>query len=367
MSNEKKLCVVLAAGGTGGHIFPAEALARELIGRGINVYLFTDKRGISFSKYLPIEVHTIRASGFGYSFFGKVKSVLEMGMGVMQSALKMAKIMPDAVVGFGGYPSVPTIYSASKMGIPILLHDQNAIIGRANRAMLPNAKILAISFPSVSGIHTEDEKKLLYTGNPVRPEFMALRAKPYPMIKDDESVIRILVLGGSQGASVFSRTVPEAISLLPDNIKRRIVIAQQCRKEDLEAARYAYAAASVDAELSPFFNDVPERMSDSHIIICRAGGSTVAELSMVGRPSVLVPYPHGHAKEQMANASYLAQNGAAWIIPDAAFTGDALAVRLESLISNPESLVKAAASARASAKVASVDALADAVLSVIKK
>ncbi|MCL2474164.1 MAG: undecaprenyldiphospho-muramoylpentapeptide beta-N-acetylglucosaminyltransferase [Alphaproteobacteria bacterium] len=362
--NEKQLCVVLAAGGTGGHIFPAEALARELVGRGVKVALLTDKRGTNFSKDLSVDVYRIKASSFGYGFWGKIRSIIQMGLGVIQAALRLTKIAPDAVVGFGGYPSVPTVYAAAKMGIPILLHDQNAIIGRANQAMLGYAGVLATSFPTVSGVHAEDEYKLQYTGNPVRPAFTALRARPYPMIQDDESVIKILVLGGSQGARVFSRTVPAAIALLPDKIKRRIVIAQQCRPEDIEAARYAFAAAGIDAELSAFFNDVPERMADYHLVICRAGGSTVAELSTIGRPSILVPFPHGHAGEQMANASFLAQNGAAWIIPDAAFTPEALVVRLESVISNPESLAKAAASARASAKVMAVDALADAVVNL---
>lgn len=357
--------VILAAGGTGGHIFPAEALARELLGRGYRVALMTDRRGSKFSDDLPVSVYRIRASTLGQGLLGKVRSIVEMGLGVLQARRRLGKERPAVVVGFGGYPSVPTLYAAAQLDIPIILHEQNAVLGRANRALLAKARIVATSFPQVVGLKNAPDVRLIYTGNPVRPTFMALRGTPYAGLTDDGPV-KILVMGGSLGARVFSQIVPQALALLPEHLRRRIVISQQCRKEDTEAARAAFAAAGVDAELSAFFRDVPERMADSHLIICRSGGSTVAELTVIGRPSILVPYPHAIANEQTANAEAVAEAGGAWLIPEQAFTPEALAVRLESLMALPSTLVKTAAAARAWGKVSAADSLADCVISLIK-
>jgi UDP-N-acetylglucosamine--N-acetylmuramyl-(pentapeptide) pyrophosphoryl-undecaprenol N-acetylglucosamine transferase len=357
--------VILAAGGTGGHIFPAEALARELLGRGYKVALMTDQRGTKFSEDLLIPVYRTRARSLGDGIFGKIRSVIEMGIGVLQARSRLAKLRPNVVVGFGGYPSVPTLYAAAQLNIPIVLHEQNAVLGRANRALMGKARVIATSFPQVTGLKNSAQTRLVYTGNPVRPTFMALRGTPYPALSDD-GPMKILVLGGSLGARVFSHVVPQALALMPEHLRRRIIISQQCRKDDVESARSAFAAAGVDAELSSFFRDVPERMADAHLVICRSGGSTVSELTVIGRPSVLVPYPHGHAGEQTANAEAVADAGGAWLIPEQAFTPEALAVRLESFMALPSTLTKTAASARAWGKVTAADALADAVAQLIK-
>ncbi|MDE2029032.1 MAG: undecaprenyldiphospho-muramoylpentapeptide beta-N-acetylglucosaminyltransferase [Alphaproteobacteria bacterium] len=363
--SEKNPFVVLASGGTGGHIFPAEALARELLGRGYRIALITDRRGSKFGDDLPVPVYRIRASALGQGAFGKIRSILEMGVGVLQARRRLKQLRPDAVVGFGGYPSVPTLYAAARMGIPIILHEQNAVMGRANRALMDRARTVATSFPQVAGLKLSTNARLIHTGNPVRPAFMALRGRPYATITDD-GPMKILVLGGSLGARVFSHVVPQALALMPEHLRRRIVIAQQCRKEDMEAARAAFAGAGIDAELSPFFRDVPERMAESHLVICRAGGSTVAELTVIGRPSILIPFPHGHANEQTANAEAVAEAGGAWIIPERAFTPESLAVRLESVMALPATLTKTAEAARAWGKVAAVDNLADCVADVVK-
>ena len=362
---EKKPFVVLAAGGTGGHIFPSEALARELLGRGYNIALITDQRGSKFGDDLPVALHRIRASSLGKGFMGKIRSVAEMGIGVLQARRLLGKLRPDAVVGFGGYPSGPPLYASAQWNIPIILHEQNAILGRANRCLMEKARVIATSFPNVAGLKLSPNTQLVHTGNPVRPTFMALRGKPYPALTPD-SAVKILVMGGSLGAKVFSTVVPQALALIPENLRRRIVISQQCRKDDVEAARAAFAAAGIDAELSSFFRDVPERMAEAHLVICRSGGSTVAELTVVGRPSILVPYPHGHAGEQTANAEAVAEVGGAWLIPEQAFTPEALAVRLESLMTMPATLVKTAAAARAWGKITAADSLADCVVNVIK-
>jgi UDP-N-acetylglucosamine--N-acetylmuramyl-(pentapeptide) pyrophosphoryl-undecaprenol N-acetylglucosamine transferase len=362
---ESSPLVVLAAGGTGGHIFPAEALARELLGRGYRVALVTDQRGVKFSGDLLIPVYRIRASSLGRGIFGKIRGIVEMGIGLLQARWRLGKLRPAVVVGFGGYPSVPTLYAAAQLKVPICLHEQNAILGRANRALINKARVIATSFPQVLGLKPPDGARLAYTGNPVRPDFMALRAKPYAGLSEN-GPMKILVLGGSLGTRVFSYVVPQALALMPEHLRRRIVIAQQCRKEDIEAARSGFAAAGVDAELAPFFYDVPERMAEAHLVICRSGGSTIAELTVVGRPSILVPYPGGHAGEQTANAEAVAEAGGAWLIPEQAFTPESLAVRVESLMALPSSLIKTAAAARAWGKVTAADGLADCIAAVVK-
>ncbi len=353
--------VVLAAGGTGGHVFPAEALARELLGRGIKVVLITDKRGGRFSDDMSVPAHRISASSLGKGVFGKIRSFAEMGWGVLQARGLLRRIRPDVVVGFGGYPSIPTLYAAARLGIPIALHEQNAVLGRANRAMLARARLVATSFPHVNGVETVSSARVVRTGNPVRPIFAALRGTPYPQLTDDGQV-RILVMGGSLGARVFSQVVPRALALLPEQLRRRLLVSQQCRPEDIEAARAAFAGAGVEADLSTFFRDVPERMAGAHLVVCRSGGSTVAELTAIGRPSILVPFPHGHAGEQTANAEAVAEAGGAWIIPEQAFTPEALAVRLESIFALPSNMAKTAAAARAWGTVAAADNLAGCVL-----
>lgn len=355
---------LLAAGGTGGHVFPAEALARELLGRGARVALVTDARGGRFSDELVVPVYRVKASPLGKGFFRRALNVLTMGVGVLQATFLLRKLRPAAVIGFGGYPSVPLLYAAARTGVPIVLHEQNAVMGRANRALLPMAKVLGLSFPHVAALPEAPKTRIVHTGNPVRPAFAALRASPYPTPTED-GPFRILVLGGSLGASVFSQIVPKALALLPESLRRRVFVTQQCRAPDMEEARAAFAGAGVEAELAPFFKDVPERMGQAHLIIGRSGGGAVAELTAIGRPAILVPFPHGHAGEQTANAEAIAQAGGAWLIPQAAFTPEALAVRLEALMALPANLAKAAAAARAWGTVTAADALADCVYEAV--
>jgi UDP-N-acetylglucosamine--N-acetylmuramyl-(pentapeptide) pyrophosphoryl-undecaprenol N-acetylglucosamine transferase len=361
---EQAPLVILAAGGTGGHIFPAEALARELLGRGYRVALMTDQRGSKFSDDLSVSVYRTRASALGQGVWGKIRSMAEMGVGVLQARGRLARTRPVAVVGFGGYPSVPTLYAAAQLGIPIILHEQNAIVGRANRTLMDKARIVATSFPQVAGLKPSPQTRVVHTGNPVRGAFMALRSTPYPALSDG-GPMKILVIGGSQGAHVFSHVVPQALALMPEHLRRRIVISQQSRKEDIESARAAFAGAGIDAELSTFFRDIPERMAECHLVICRGGGSTIAELTVVGRPAILVPLPHGTG-DQSANAEAIAEAGGAWVIPQPAFTPEALAVRLESLMNLPSTMAKTASAARAWGKITAADSLADCVTGIVK-
>ncbi|HVY12668.1 MAG TPA: undecaprenyldiphospho-muramoylpentapeptide beta-N-acetylglucosaminyltransferase [Alphaproteobacteria bacterium] len=351
--------VILAAGGTGGHIFPAEALARELMLRRVSTCLFTDPRGGRFSAELrDVPVVRIPAASLGRSFFKKARGALMMMAGTVMAYFKLKAMKPALVVGFGGYPSVPTVFAAHRLGIPILLHEQNAVLGRANKVLAPLARRVGASFPHVAGLESVSPGKVSLVGTPVRPAICALHDKPYPPISDD-APLRLLVVGGSLGAKVFADAVPKAIKLLPESLRKRLLISQQCRADDLEAVRRAYDTQGIQAELASFFSDMPERLASCHLAICRSGASTVAELCAAGRPAILVPYPHALADEQKANAQSMAEAGAGWLIPENALTPEALAVRLESLFTRAGVLAKAAEAAKGLARLQAAQDLAD--------
>jgi len=358
--------IVLAAGGTGGHFFPAEALARELLARGRKVELVTDKRGHAFGDSLPeVPVHRIRAAAPGGNLIGKINAAWQMGLGLLAANALMRHLEPAAVVGFGGYPSVPTVYAAAQARVPVLLHEQNAVLGRANRMLIAAAKRLAVAFPEIAAVKDNHRAKIVRTGNPVRPAVAAKRDAAYAVPTSD-GPIRILVMGGSQGARVFSEVIPAALGKLPEAMRARIHLAQQCRPEDLEAARAAYAGMGLGGlELESFFRDVPDRLAGCHLALTRAGASTIAELTCIGRPALLVPYPHAMDDHQTANATQLAAAGAAWLMPQTDFTADALAARLTELLGSPDALAKAARSAHDWGMADAAARLADAVLAMI--
>ncbi|MGQ9365409.1 undecaprenyldiphospho-muramoylpentapeptide beta-N-acetylglucosaminyltransferase [Azospirillum sp. ST 5-10] len=357
--------IVLAAGGTGGHMFPAEALARALLARGRSVTLVTDKRGQAFDTLPEVAVHRIHAASPGSGLIGKLKAGWLMGLGLLGAGALLRHLEPAAVVGFGGYPSVPTVYAAANARIPALLHEQNAVLGRANRMLVAGARRLAVAFPEMAGLRERDRAKLVHTGNPVRPAVAAKRAAPYATPTAD-GPLHLLVMGGSQGARVFSEVVPAALARLPAELRARIRLAQQCRPEDLEGVRAATAGLGLGGvTLESFFRDVPERLAGTHLAITRAGASTIAELTCVGRPALLVPYPFATDDHQTANARQVADAGAAWHLPQPAFTAQALADRLGSLLGDPDSLARAAAASHAWGRADAAERLADAVLSLV--
>ena len=358
--------VVLAAGGSGGHVFPAEALAAELDGRGCRLALVTDRRGGQFGGYLKgIETHRIRAGGIaGKSFGARLRSAPELALGTWQARNLLRRIKPQAVVGFGGYASVPTMLAATYGGYSTAIHEQNAVLGRANRLLAPRVGRIATSFEDSRGLSAEANGKVVHTGMPVRPAIAALRDRPYPPL-DGDGPIGLLVLGGSQGALVFSQTVPDAVVLMEEHLRRRLRISQQCRPEDLERVRQAYGQLGVEADLDVFFDDVPERIADSHLLVVRAGASTVAEGMAIGRPAILVPYPHAIDDHQSFNAHSVDEAGAGWVMPEEAFTPQALSARLNSLFDLPAILEKAAACARAAGRADAAVRLADVVLELL--
>jgi len=351
--------IVLAAGGTGGHVFPAEALARELLGRGYKLALITDRRGGAYGGALgEIETRRVRAGGIaGKGPLAKIRSVAELGLGTLQARRLLKDMRPRAVVGFGGYASIPTMMAAGLLDIPTILHEQNAILGRANRLLAKRAAAIAVSFPESRGIPERDISKVTHTGMPVRSNVLDVRDVPYPTFTDNKS-FNILVLGGSQGARVLSEVIPEAIGKLSPGLQSRIKITQQCRPEDLDNVRAQYGALKIDADLESFFDDVPKRLADAHLVISRSGASTVAEILAVGRPALLVPYRYATDDHQSLNAHAVDEVGAGWLIPEVDFTADSLAARLESMFGMKTVLEKAANAARKASRPDATERLA---------
>jgi UDP-N-acetylglucosamine--N-acetylmuramyl-(pentapeptide) pyrophosphoryl-undecaprenol N-acetylglucosamine transferase len=362
MRNER-VRVVLATGGTGGHVFPAEAVAAQLRERGIEPVLFTDRRGGSFGA--ETQVRRIRGGAIaGQTPWGKVRSFAALGAGCVQAGWGLRRISAGAVVGFGGYASVPTVLAAAITALPTIIHEQNAVLGRANRLLAKRAGRIATAFETVSGLPRGAEHKLVRTGMPVRPSFARLRDRSYQP-PDPVGPIRLLVLGGSQGARVFGEVVPAAVDRLTARWRSRLAITQQCRPESLDAVEDAYRRIGIRAELSAFFEDVPQRLASAHLLISRAGGSTVAEITSVGCPAMLVPYPFAADDHQTANAQAMADAGGAWLIPQDEFSPEHLSARLEELFAHPEMLMAAAAGSRAAGFDRAAARLADLVLEVM--
>ncbi|MEK9969209.1 MAG: undecaprenyldiphospho-muramoylpentapeptide beta-N-acetylglucosaminyltransferase [Ferrovibrio sp.] len=348
--------ILLAAGGTGGHVFPAEALAAELLRRGHRVGLVTDTRGRGFGQNLPeLPLYRIPAgTPSGRSAIGKVMSLFEIGHGVVSALTLLGLTRPVAVVGFGGYPALPLLLAARIRKIPIVVHEQNAVLGRVNRLVARFAARIATSFPAT---HFLPEKAVTtVTGNPVRPAILAAADVPYAA---PDQTLRLLVMGGSQGARVLSDTIPAALAALPAEMKKRLRIVQQCRPEDLERVRAAYAQSGIQAETASFFNDVAQRLAVAHLVVSRSGASSTAEIAVIGRPSLLVPYAHAMDDHQTANAQALAHAGGAVVIAQDKFTPERAAAAFADLLTDPAQLADMAAHARGVGRPLAAQALAD--------
>ncbi len=358
--------IILAAGGTGGHVFPAEALAGALGARGYRLALVTDRRGEGYGGTLgSLENHQIRAGGIaGKSILARFKSVPELALGTLQARGLLRRLKPRVVVGFGGYASVPTMLAATFADYRTALHEQNAILGRANRLLAGRVDRIGLSFEETRGLPEGAAARGIHTGMPVRPSVAALRDNTYPAL-DGEGPIHVLVMGGSQGARVLSDVVPAGLKALPDAIRARLSIVQQCRPEDLDRVRAAYAEAGLPAELSSFFDDVPARLAAAHLVIGRAGASSIAEITTIGRPAVLVPYPHAIDDHQSLNAHAIDAVGGGWLMPEDSFTPETLARRLDSLLGLPAILTKAAAAARSAGRPDAGERLADMVEAMV--
>ncbi|MCQ4630766.1 undecaprenyldiphospho-muramoylpentapeptide beta-N-acetylglucosaminyltransferase [Shinella sp. CPCC 100929] len=340
--------VLLAAGGTGGHLFPAEALAHELKAGGWSVHLVTDSRAERFAGKFPAEaIHVVPSATIGSKNpISVARSLFTLWTGMRAARKLMARLRPKVVVGFGGYPTVPPLLAATGMGIPSMIHEQNAVMGRANKALANRVKAIAGGFlPETGGQYAD---KTVTTGNPVRPAVLEAAAIPYEPSTDGE--FRLVVFGGSQGAQFFSKAIPSAIAAMEPADRARLRITQQARTEDRDEVVRTYAELGIPADVSPFFNDMAERIGRAHLIISRSGASTVSEVSVIGRPAVLVPYPYALDHDQAANAAALASGGGAKVIAQAELSTERLASIVTKAMHDPARMTAMAESARKAGK-----------------
>ncbi|MBW3558572.1 MAG: undecaprenyldiphospho-muramoylpentapeptide beta-N-acetylglucosaminyltransferase [Proteobacteria bacterium] len=347
---------VVAAGGTGGHLFPAEALARVLAGRGWRIALATDSRGARFADHFPAEERiALEAATFKPGdLVGMVRANMRIQAGAAQARKAFARFDPAVVVGFGGYPSLPALMAARSQRRPTLIHEQNSVLGRVNRYMAPKVDAVACAFPTL--LKAPKRVKAQVVGNPIRPEIRALHDRPFPSMG---GTIRILVTGGSQGARLLSEFTPAAIINLPEDLRLRVRVEQQTRMENLDLARTAYREAGVEAEVAPFFRNMAARLEKAHLVIGRAGASTVCELAVAGKPSILVPLKIAADDHQTSNAKLLTDAGAAVVIREDKFTPEALGEAIRTMLNDPEGLGRRAEAARSVAAPEAAERLAD--------
>lgn len=347
---EQSPLILISSGGTGGHMSPAAALASDLKSRGFRVALVTDARGRKFAGMFPeIPLHEVRAGTSGRGIAAKVKGIFNLGVGGMQALALVRSLRPALVVGFGGYPSVPGVWSAQRLKVPTIIHEQNAIIGKANAFLAAKAERIALSWPETQGLDETERLRAVVTGNPIRPEVAVLFNQPYQPLSH-EGTMRILIMGGSLGASVFSDVVPQTLARLSADYRKRLKIVQQCREADLDKVRDVYKQAGIDATLATFFDDVAGELLKAHLVIARSGASTVAEVTAAGRPVIFVPYPHHKDQQQKMNADAVADRSGAWVMTEDGFTQEALLARLETFLQNPQTLFHAAEKAREQGK-----------------
>jgi len=360
MSTDRGL-ILLSAGGTGGHLFPAQALAEALIARGFHVDLVTDERGDRYGGSFPAqEMHIIPAATVrGGNPLTYAKTAVVLGIGVIRAWRLLGRLKPKVVVGFGGYPTLTPLLAASLRRLHTVIHDQNAVMGRANRMLADRVEVVATSFPKVHMLGEKNAHKAVRTGAPVRAAVVEAAAPYQPPEPGGE--FRLLVFGGSQGARIFSDVVPGAIARLDDAHKARLKLVQQCRDEDMERVRMGYEAIGIEAELAPFFPDLPQRIANAHLVVSRSGASTVAELAVIGRPGILVPLPHAIDNDQLLNATALSQAKGGWLMPQPSFTPHRFAEDLTARMDNPGQLAAAADAAKAVGNPRAAETLADVV------
>jgi UDP-N-acetylglucosamine--N-acetylmuramyl-(pentapeptide) pyrophosphoryl-undecaprenol N-acetylglucosamine transferase len=333
---------VLAAGGTGGHMMPAHALAVELMERGHHVALITDERGAKIpGLFEGVPVHILPAGRMGKSPLSLIRAARAIWAGRGMALRLYETFQPSAVIGFGGYPALPALLAAFKAKVPTAIHEQNAVLGRVNRYVAGKVNAIALGFPHVQRLKPRDAGKTHVVGNPVRPEVLALRDQPYPVI-DGEGVLRVMVIGGSQGASILSEIVPDGLAMLPPSLKRRLQVTQQCRAEDIDAVRQRYAELGIPADLATYMEDMPERLAWTHLMIARSGASTIAELTAAGRPAIFVPLPSATDDHQTFNTAEMVESGGARMILQRNFTPVELAKQMQKLGLETEGLIVAA-------------------------
>jgi UDP-N-acetylglucosamine--N-acetylmuramyl-(pentapeptide) pyrophosphoryl-undecaprenol N-acetylglucosamine transferase len=362
---DKSPLILLAAGGTGGHLFPAEALGVELIRRGLRVRLATDARALRYSGlFTPENIDVVPSETVrGRDPVSLARTAFMLGYGTLVAVNLVRRLKPSAVVGFGGYPTVPPLMAAKLLGVSSVIHDANAVLGRANRFLSSRVNAIATSLPGVLDRDPSLASKTTTVGTPMRPAVLAAASVPFAS-PEPNGPLRLLVVGGSQGARVMSDIVPGAIERLEPALWSRLVLTQQVRDEDMARVRAVYDRLRINAELAPFFSDLPARLASSHLVVSRSGAGTVAELAAIGRPSILVPLPGAIDQDQFANAGVLSQADAALRIPQVEFTPDRLASEISGLAAEPTRLAAMAVNARKAGRLDAAERLADLVMKV---
>ncbi|WP_275248023.1 undecaprenyldiphospho-muramoylpentapeptide beta-N-acetylglucosaminyltransferase [[Pseudomonas] carboxydohydrogena] len=357
--------ILLAAGGTGGHLFPAEALGAVLMKRGYRVRLVTDDRAVRYSGLFSSDMIDVVPSETlrGRNPLSLARTMAMLSAGAAKAGLLIRRLKPAAVVGFGGYPTLPPLMAAKLLGVPSLIHDSNAVLGRANRLLSSRVNAIATSLPGVLDRDPALASKATTTGTPMRSNILAAAAVPFKA-PETAGPFRLLVVGGSQGARVMSDIVPAAIEQLEPALWNRLSLIQQVRDEDMARVRAVYERLKIQTELAPFFSDLPARLAASHLVVSRSGAGTVAELAAIGRPSILVPLPGAIDQDQFANAGVLVDAGGAIRIPQSEFTPHRLASEISALAAEPQRLAEMAANARRAGRLDAADALADLVVKV---
>lgn len=359
--------VMLAAGGTGGHLFPAFALAEALGRRSIPVDLVTDTRGDRYGTGFPARNVYQVPSATGGTALKAAYAAIQLSRGIAAAHKVLGEVRPSVVLGFGGYPTFPPLLAARLRGIPTVVHEQNAVLGRANKMLASRVDAIATSFANTRYLDGPLLAKATHTGNPVRAIVLEAARRNHYWRPELSQPVHLLVFGGSQGARFFSETVPPALAALPQSMRDRLRVTQQARAEDIDAVTKAYAVSGIASDVAAFFQDLPNRIAGSHLVIGRAGASTIAELTVIGRPSILVPLPHSLDGDQLHNAQRLAESGGAWCIEQKDLSSDRLAAEIENLISRPGMLATAATAAKAQGRPDAVERLADLVVGLMAK
>ena len=350
---------VLAAGGTGGHLYPAEALARELIARGFGVDLATDRKSAPFAERLPgVTVHLLSSAPVAGGPSGVARGMFALACGAFEAQRLLRRLLPRAVIGFGGYPAVAPMLAAFFLRLPTVIHEQNAVLGRANRLLAPRVWRIATAFSETVGFKERDRLRAVCTGNPVRPEVLLECGKDY-VRPQAQGAIELLILGGSQGARVLSEIVPPALSGFPEALRKALRVSHQARPEDRTSALEHYRRSAIAAEVESFFEDAPARLARAHLVICRAGASTIAELAAIGRPALLIPYPYATDDHQTANARAFEKAGGGWVLLQSELDPERLRKLLLERIGDPRALAQAALSARRFGRRDAAQRLAD--------
>ncbi|MDQ3482336.1 MAG: undecaprenyldiphospho-muramoylpentapeptide beta-N-acetylglucosaminyltransferase, partial [Pseudomonadota bacterium] len=334
---------VLAAGGTGGHMVPAHALAAELVARGHGVLVITDERGAKIpGLFDKISVHVLAARQLGRNPIAWMKAAFAILAGRREAKAIYRDHRPDAVIGFGGYPAFPSLLAATAMNIPTILHEQNAVLGRVNRLLAGRATAIGTAYSKIERLRPANLAKAVLVGNPVREAIVRIGEMPLPPF-DETAPLKILVTGGSQGATILGKVVPSGLGMLESSLRRRLQVVQQCRPEGIEDIRARYSELGIPAELTTYIVDMPVKLGDSHLVISRAGASSIAELTAAGRPAILIPFAAATDDHQTANAREMTKAGGARAIAESDFTPETLARQIEAIASDPQALANAAA------------------------